>query len=100
MRDGPRQFQWSRLTSQQQEHTGAFRTQEPRPRKATIQFENEPRAPEWDWIWNSDQPIRYLNEPDRNNISTGPCSSSLVRPMILPRQQRPKKLRRCSGRQW
>ncbi|KAL9635055.1 MAG: hypothetical protein Q9204_002764, partial [Flavoplaca sp. TL-2023a] len=68
MRDGPRQFQWSSLTSQQLERTGAFGTQEPRPRKATIQFENEPRAPEWDWIWNSDQP--------KSNILTSPTGTT------------------------
>ncbi|KAL8809949.1 MAG: hypothetical protein Q9223_002761 [Gallowayella weberi] len=63
------------------------------PYRPMIHLEQQLSGPEWDWVWNSDQPIvQYFNEPDKNNISPERAAQAWYGQMVPLRQQKGKKL--------
>ncbi|KAL8671412.1 MAG: hypothetical protein Q9168_004085 [Polycauliona sp. 1 TL-2023] len=63
------------------------------PYRPMVHLEKELQAPDWDWIWNSDQPIvQFFNEPDNNNISPERAAQAWHDQMVPLRQQKGKKL--------
>ncbi|KAL8786272.1 MAG: hypothetical protein Q9213_002867 [Squamulea squamosa] len=63
------------------------------PFRPMIHLEPQLSGPEWDWVWNSDQPIvQYFNEPDKNNISPERAAQAWHDQMVPLRQQKGKKL--------